>query len=131
VILINKNSVNTRILTLSEKTSITDACYLFEVTNDNSKAVKYFIAADTSINPERYNEFDFIENTTENLQNGTFSLPLTGFYKYKVYEQASGSTNLNPIGLTEIDNGKLLVKDTVVADLQYAGNTNEEVVYNG
>lgn len=131
MILINKNSTNRRILTLSEKTSITDAVYLFEVTNDYSNAVKCFIAEDISINPERYNEFDFIENTIEDLQNGTFSLSLTGFYKYKVYEQASGSTNLDPTGLTEIDNGKLLVKDTVVADLQYEGNTNEEVVYNG
>ncbi len=130
MILINKNATNRGILTLSEKTTLTNAVYLFEVKNDESNAVKCFIAADISINPERFNEFNFIENTTEDLLNGTFSLPLAGFYTFKVYEQAS-ATNLDPTGLTEIENGKLKVVETTTPDLQYSGNQNIAVVYNG
>ncbi len=130
MILINKNATTRNILTLSEKTSIEDAVYLFEVKNDESNVVKRFIAIDVSINKERCNEFDFIENTIEDLLNGTFSLPLAGFYTYKVYEQES-TTNLDPTGLTDIENGKLKVVESTTPDLQYSGNQKTAVVYNG
>jgi len=131
VILINKNTTNTVILTLSEKTTLTNAKYLFEVINDMSNEVKCFIAADISTNKLRYNEFEFIENVTENLLNGTFSLTLSGFYKYNVYEQVS-STNLNPLlALNLIDKGKLNVASQLSDYPVYTGNENNTVVYGG
>jgi len=131
VILINKNTTNTVILTLSEKTTLTNAKYLFEVTNDMSNDVKCFIAADISTNKLRYNEFVFIENVTEDLLNGTFSLLLSGFYKYNVYEQAS-ATNLNPLlALNLIDKGKLNVVSQLSDYPVYTGNENNTIVYGG
>lgn len=131
MILINKNTTNKVILTLSEKTTLTNAKYLFEVINDMSNTVKCFIAADISANKLRYNEFDFIENVTENLLNGTFSLTLSGFYKYNVYEQAS-TTNLNPLlALNLIDKGKLNVVSQLSDYPVYTGNENNTVVYGG
>ena len=131
MILINKNTTNTVILTLSEKTTLTNAKYLFEVTNDMSNDVKCFIAADISTNKLRYNEFVFIENVTEDLLNGTFSLLLSGFYKYNVYEQAS-ATNLNPLlALNLIDKGKLNVVSQLSDYPVYTGNENNTIVYGG
>ena len=131
MILINKNTTNKVILTLSEKTTLTNAKYLFEITNDMSNAVKCFIASDISTNKVRYNEFDFIENVTENLLNGTFSLLLSGFYKYNVYEQVS-TTNLNPLlALNLIDKGKLNVVSQLSDYPVYTGNENNTVVYGG
>ena len=76
-------------------------------------------------------EFDFIENVTENLLNGTFSLTLSGFYKYNVYEQAS-TTNLNPLlALNLIDKGKLNVVSQLSDYPVYTGNENNTVVYGG
>jgi len=131
VILINKNTSNTVILTLSEKTTLTNAKYLFEVINDMSNDVKCFIAADISTNKLRYNEFVFIENVTEDLLNGTFSLLLSGFYKYNVYEQTS-TTNLNPLlALNLIDKGKLNVVSQLSEYPVYTGNENNTIVYGG
>jgi predicted DNA-binding protein len=131
VILINKNTTNKVILTLSEKTTSTNAKYLFEVINDMSNEVKCFIAADISTNKLRYNEFEFIENVTENLLNGTFSLTLSGFYKYNVYEQSS-TTNLNPLlALNLIDKGKLNVVSQISSYPVYTGNQNTTIVYGG
>ena len=131
MILINKNTTNKVILTLSEKTTLTNAKYLFEVTNDMSNEVKCFIAADISTNKLRYNEFEFIENVTENLLIGTFSLTLSGFYKYNVYEQAS-TTNLDPLlALNLIDKGKLNVASQLSDYPVYTGNENNTVVYGG
>ena len=131
MILINKNTTNTVILTLSEKTTLTNAVYLFEVINDMSNEVKCFIAADISTNKLRYNEFEFIENVTEDLLNGTFTLTLSGFYKYNVYEQTS-TTNLNPLlALNLIDKGKLNVASQLSDYPVYTGNENNTVVYGG
>lgn len=131
MILINKNSTNNRILTLAEKTTLTNVVYLFEVINDQSREVKCFIAEDISPNPVRYNEFNFIENTTEDLLNGTFELELTGDYTYNVYEQTS-ATNLDPILATnKIETGKLQVPDNTAEITQYNGNQTQTVVFNG
>lgn len=131
VILINKNSTNNRILTLSEKTTLENAVYLFEVINDQSRAVKCFIANDISANPVRYNEFNLIENTTEDLLNGTFELELTGFYTYNVYEQTS-TTSLDPtLATNKIETGKLEVPDNTAELTQYNGNQTQTVVFNG
>ena len=131
VILINKNSTNNRILTLSEKTTLTNAVYLFEVINDQSGAVKCFICDDISPNPVRYNEFNFIENSNEDLLNGTFELELTGFYTYNVYEQTS-TTNLDPtLATNKIETGKLEVPDNTAELTRYNGNQTQTIVFNG
>ena len=131
MIIINKNSTNTVVLTLSEKTTLTNAVYLFEVINDQSGEVKCFIAEDISNNKIRFNEFNFIENATEDLLNGTFELGLSGFYTYNVYEQIS-TTNLDPLLATnEIEKGKLNLVDNVSDITQYSGNQTETIVYNG
>jgi hypothetical protein len=131
VIIINKNSTNTVVLTLSEKTTLTNTVYLFEVINDSSNESKCFIAEDISINKIRYNEFNFIENATEDLLNGTFELGLSGFYTYNVYEQIS-TTNLDPLLATnKIETGKLNLVDNISEITQYSGNQTETIVYNG
>ena len=131
MIIINKNSTNTVVLTLSEKTTLTNAVYLFEVINDSSNESKCFIVEDISTNKIRYNEFNFIENATEDLLNGTFELGLSGFYTYNVYEQIS-TTNLDPLLATnKIETGKLNVVDSISEITQYNGNQTETIVYNG
>ena len=125
MILINKNSVNTCILTLSERTTLTNAKYLFEFTNDSTKQVKTFICADVSTNKLRYNEFLIEENATENLLIGKVSLTI-GDWKYNIYEQTS-STNLvvaNSGALVE--NGKVEVKGT---STNLAEFTSEQTIY--
>ncbi len=131
MILINKNSTNNRILTLAEKTTLDPVVYLFEVTNDSSNEVKCFICQDISPNPVRYNEFNFIENATEDLLNGTFELTLSGFYTYNVYEQTS-TTNLDPTLATNlVETGKLNVVDTLTTITQFNGNQTDTIVFNG
>lgn len=130
MILIKKNSVNNTILTLSEKTTLSNVVYLFEVINDQTKDNIYFIAQDISENKERYNEFNITDNITENHLTGIVNFPLKGFSKYNVYEQTS-TTNLSPVGLNLIDKGKLKVKDTVTPKVAYSGNQTNYIAYGG
>ena len=128
MILINKNTENVTILTLSEKTTLTDVVYLFEVTHDVTNDVKYFIAPDSSTNKERYNKITITENVTEDLLNGTVYLPNLGSYSYNIYEQTS-TTNLDPSGLNLIDLGKLKVTEAEVVNATYNGNQTNYIIY--
>lgn len=123
MILINKNSTNEVVLTLSEKTTLTNVKYLFEVIDDQSNDKYYFVLSDTSPNKERYSLLTIIEGTTVTFVN-------IGFYKYNIYEQTS-PTNLNPTGLNLVENGKLKVVDTSVAINEYSGNQTTYKVYGG
>jgi len=130
VLIINKNTANTQILTLSEKTTLTNAVYLFEVYNDQSLVKQYFIAANTSTNKYRYNQFVITENATQNLLNGVISLEV-GEYKYNVYEQTS-TTNLNPSLATNlIDSGKMRVVTTETATPEFTGTQETYTIYGG
>lgn len=131
MILINKNSTNNIILSLSEKTTLTNAVYLFEVINDQTQVSKCFIADDISTNKESFNEFDLIENSTEDLLNGTFELIETGFYKFNIYEQSS-TTNLDPTLATNlIEKGKLLCVGTETTTPEFTGTQTDYTVYGG
>lgn len=131
MILINENTSNTVILTLSEKTTLTNVNYLFEVYNDMTNIYKYFIAQDISTNKLRYNEFIITETITEFPLLGQINLITEGFYKYNVYEQASPS-NLNPLlALNLIDKGKLKFVKASTSNIVYTGNQINYVEYGG
>ena len=111
MILINKNSANTCTLTLSERTTLTNAKYLFEFINDSTKENKTFLCADISTNKERCNEFIITENATENLLTGTVSLTI-GDWKYNIYEQTSTTNLVVANSGAKVENGKVEVKGT-------------------
>lgn len=128
MILIRKNSVNNNILTLSEKTTLNNVVYLFEIINDQTKNNIYFIAQDISGNKERFNEFNITDNVIENHLLGVVNFPLKGFSKYNIYEQIS-TTNLSPVGLNLIDKGKLKVIDISASNVVYNGNQTNYIAY--
>ena len=130
MILITKDTSNIAILTLSEKTTLSNVVYLFEVTHDASNDVKYFIAPDTSSNKERYNKITIIENVSELPLVGQVSFTNLGSYTYNVYEQID-TENLSPVGLNLIDKGKLKVVETDVVIPTYSGNQTNYIVYGG
>lgn len=131
MITINRGETNTVILTLSEKTTIEDAVYLFEFINDQSGKTKYFIAQDISTNKIRFNQFVIEENNTEILLTGVVKLDQLDSWKYTIREQAS-STNLDPTlsgGIVEI--GKVLVLQTQSEIPTFTSVQNEIKVFNG
>ena len=125
MILINKNSSNEVVLTLSEKTSIVNPTYLFEFINDATKETKLFISADYSNNKERFNIFNIIETSTEVPLTGRVSLTV-GNWKYNIYQQTSTSNLVvaNSGGLVE--NGRV---DVVGTDSELNSFNGEQIIY--
>jgi hypothetical protein len=104
---------NVVVLTLSEKITISSPNFLFEFINNQTQIKYYCISADLSLYPERYNKFNIIvKTTTPSPLVGEINIPLGDEYTYNVYEQVS-STNLNPSGLTVVENG-LMTYDKII-----------------
>jgi hypothetical protein len=115
---LKKNQVNSDIvLTLKEKTTITDPVYLFGFESDQTKVSYYCICQDlaTTAQKKRYNLFDITEGINDPL-NSKLILGLQGRYHFYIYEQATGSTNLDPTGLTIVERGIMTLKGDQVSN---------------
>lgn len=128
---INKNNSNVIVVTLFEKTTITNPTYLWEFKNVESGNKYYCICAELSTELLRYNEFIIIETGTVAPVplSGQLKLPI-GDYEYTVYQQAS-TTNLNPTGLTIVEVGDATCFDsTTNTNKEYTGGEKTNKVYN-
>ena len=123
---IERNSANEIALTLTEKG--TAAYYLFKFQSDNTEAVEYCIATDSSLYPERFNKFTITEQTIPDNLNAEVELPTEGQWRYFVYANSS-ATNLDPTGLTELESGIVKVTGTTTPVTTYSGGNSNYVVY--
>ena len=101
MIYLEKDTVNTFVLTLTEVTTISNPLYLFEFEDefDTSTAPIYWMGTDTSAWTSRYNLFTLDEPVDLELVKGQ--------YKYKVYE--TNTPTLDPTGLNMIEEGRMVV----------------------
>ncbi len=117
--IINKNSNNYLVFTLSEKVTLTNPYYLFSFKHQVEMNPINFIAFDSSLYKDRYNKFLITETTgTTTLTSGIVSLSETGFYEYAIYEQTSSSNldlnqtgNLLEIGMVKVNSDKPIYKE--------------------
>lgn len=132
LILINRDSSGYAVLTLTEKTTISNPTYLFSFESIENE-FKNFIATDISSYTDRYNQFVITEvgtNGTEDLYNGEVILLPTGFWKYTIYAQDS-TGNLLPANADEIvETGKVLVQDLSNPIQEYSEPTDNEDTYS-
>jgi hypothetical protein len=123
---IERNSANEIALTLTEKGTAT--YYLFKFQSDNTEAVEYCIATDSSAYLERFNKFTITETSTPDNLNAEVELPTEGQWRYFVYANSS-SSNLDPTGLTELESGIVKVTGTTTPVTTYSGGNSNYVVY--
>ena len=107
------------IVTLNEKRTLDNGCYLFVFENVTTRDIvtKIFsFSEDESDYPERFNSFP--------LSSTVFQDENTGDWRYKVYEQSS-STNTDPTGLTEVERGIMKLRPaTDFSFTEYTGTTS-------
>jgi hypothetical protein len=111
MLVINKNTNNTLIVTLQEKVTLTTPYYLFVFTNDTTNEEVVFLQSNTSTHTDRYDQFLITERSTSlNASSGIIEFLPVGSWTYRIYEQAS-SSNLNPVntgGLLETGQAKVI-----------------------
>lgn len=107
---LEKNETKYWYLTLSEKTTISNATYLFSIHHRLTDTITNFILIDVSTHKERYNQFEVDENDLN---------AYTGEYEYKVYAQTS-TTNLNPLLSAElVEQGILKINEQALIEVFY------------
>ena len=95
MILLQENTANIVVLTLTEKTTINAPTYLFRFVNKQTNVEYVCIQTDTSVFKSRYNKFTITtQNTTPNPLLGQLKLSLGDEYEYYIYAQIS-TTNLD------------------------------------
>jgi len=92
MILLKTNQVNTMVVTVSQNATIANPEWLFSFTHIFSKEQVRFIPTDISSHKVRYDEFIFVEGSGV----GEISFKYLGQYTYGIYQQPTGSGNLNP-----------------------------------
>jgi hypothetical protein len=123
---IERNSPNEIALTLKERGTAT--YYLFKFQSDNTEAVEYCIATDSSAFPNRYNRFTITEQTSPDNLNAQVEMTTEGQWRYYVYANVS-SSNLDPTGLLELESGIVKVTGTTTPVTSYSGGNSNYVVY--
>jgi len=130
MITINRGAENIATPTVSERTTITNATYLFTFINDQSQKTKSFIAQHILSNI-RYDKFIIEESNTEDLENGVVTLDQIGQWSYTIREQAS-ATNLDPLLSGDIvEEGIVKVFETSTTIPTFTEVTTEIKVFNG
>ncbi len=132
MIVVNNDTTNNIVVTLTEKTTLTgNTYYLFVLENDVTKDKTYFINDDLSTNEYRYNQFQLtLTGGTTTPTGGTISNLSKGNYNYTVYSQNDRS-NLDPTNSYEVvERGRLRVDGEVVPEvIEYSGMTNNKIYY--
>jgi VCBS repeat-containing protein len=130
MVVIIKGQANIVTVTLKEKTTITNAYYLWEFISKATSEKKYCIQpVELSQYLDRFNQFTITETATPNPIAGEVTLSQTGEWSYNIYEQAS-ATNLSPTGKTIVESGLVKVNGTATTDIQYT-RTVTTAVYGG
>lgn len=107
MIYIEKNSLNTIALTLTESATLSAPVWLFKFVweMDESQDPIYWVGEDFSSYPDRYNLFYLTEGT-----DVTFKL---GQYRYEIYESPEPivvDENTTELGLTLVEEGRMVVE---------------------
>ena len=113
MIYIEKNSLNTFVLTLTESSRVANPFYLFSFRNEyilESEPI-FFTTTDLSSYTNRYNLFNLTESSTGSTTGGT-SVPLSlvgGQYEYKVYESSASTLSISATTGIVLEVGRMVV----------------------
>ena len=125
MIKLTKDTTNSDIaLTLGEYNDfVVSGEYLFEFVNDTTSTAYYVISDDTATGVEvvRFNKFEIIEGADDPV-NGSIILGEEGFYTYSVYLNTVPD-NLDPTGLTSLEDGKLRLEGTAQSFTKHSIST--------
>jgi hypothetical protein len=121
MLLIQKTTTNTLTVTLNEKATTSlpyNWLFVFELEQSDVYTYPVYLT-DTSLYPERYNEFSLEEGV-----DVTFKY--TGDYKYQVYQMPDGGSTDTSLGRL-VETGKARVKETSTPVPTFEATTTTDI----
>ena len=108
MIYINKDELNSIVLTLTEVSTLTNPYYLFVFQNEMNPESDpiLFTTSDISAYPERFNQFELDEPVDVDLMKGQYS--------YSVYESLIPPVTIEDTTGDVIEEGRMVVSGAIV-----------------
>jgi hypothetical protein len=130
MILLQENTANIVVLTLTEKTTINAPTYLFRFVNKQTNVEYVCIQSDTSVFKSRYNKFTITtQTTTPNPLFGQLKLTLGDEYEYYIYAQVS-TTNLDyKLSNEMVESGLMRYDKTLTDRIIFTNGTTTRKVF--
>jgi hypothetical protein len=130
MILLQENTANIVVLTLTEKTTINAPTYLFRFVNKQTNVEYVCIQTDTSVFKSRYNKFTITtQTTTPNPLLGQLKLSLGDEYEYYIYAQIS-TTNLDyKLANEMVESGIMRYDKSLTNRIIYTNGTTTRKVF--
>ncbi len=140
---LNRETINTIYVTLTEKTTIDPVSYIFKFTNENTDKSIEFLSAELSTNITRYNQFNVTTTdvlVNQDVNNGIIYLTEEGQYSYTIFEAdaddiAAWTGTTTTLNIVEI--GKMFLSSSTgwnpgkEGNDTYTNNTTDKVAYQG
>ena len=119
------NSITT---TLSEKSTLANPYYTWEIIRKGSFESIFFYNDDNSPNPEYYNTFTFSLGTFSNPQYGYLDAN-EGEYTYNVYQKSSPNSITISSSDALVETGIMIITTTYSIINSYTASDNNTIIY--
>lgn len=126
MIYIKQNTENRFITRFNDKITISNPYFLWELKNEFTDDIIYFMLNDETSYPCSYNLFNLIHSNTGSTIGG-INIPLKlipGQYEYKVYQSTGQTLSLSAVTGTYIE------KDMLVVEIPRTVNTDNSQINN-
>jgi|688.fasta_scaffold595439_2 hypothetical protein len=128
MVIIQESGTSSVVFRLSKVSQYTQPYFIFQLQNQNSKAITTFTGNDVSNTPLSYNEFNFVNGVTFSATQSRFNLD-QGNYFMSIYETPY-QYDLNIASASLLYYGELKIEGQVIPDtIYYNDNDDNTIIY--
>ena len=128
MVIIQESGTSSVVFRLSKVSQYTQPYFIFQLENQNSKAITTFTGDDISTTPLSYNEFNFVNGVTFSATQSRFNLD-SGNYFLSIYETPY-QYDLNIASASLLYKGELKIEGQVIPQTTYYnGGDNSTIIY--
>ena len=128
MVIIQESGTSSVVFRLSKVSQYTQPYYIFQLQNQNSKAVTTFTGDDVSPLPLSYNEFNFVNGVTFSATQSRFNLD-PGSYFLSIFE-THYQYDLNIASASLLYTNELKIDGSVIPQTTYYNDSdNDTIIY--
>jgi hypothetical protein len=126
MVIIQESGTSSVVFRLSKVSQYTQPYFIFQLQNQNSKAITTFTGNDVSNTPLSYNEFNFVNGVTFSATQSRFNLD-QGNYFMSIYETPY-QYDLNIASASLLYYGELKIEGQVIPDTIYYNDNDDNTI---
>ena len=126
MVIINQSGTSSVVFRLNKVSQYTQPYYIFQLQNQNSKAITTFTGDDVSPIPLSYNEFEFVNGVTFSATQSRFNLD-PGMYMLSILE-TQYQYDINTASASLLYTGELKIEGPVQPSTIYFDDVDSDTI---